>query len=113
MSERKHFPTFVSKFLLYGGLNHRIFLCLFLRWRGIVGVGEASSKDPMVTSERLLADFISHRELSLKSRDLFACRMISRSCLVIGRYSVAKSSALFDLFECNLCRMSLDLFECN
>ena len=35
MSERKHFPTFVATFLLYGGLNHRIFRCLVFLCRGV------------------------------------------------------------------------------
>ena len=34
MSEKKHFLTFVTTFLLYGGLNHRIFHCLLFRCRG-------------------------------------------------------------------------------
>ena len=39
----------------------------------------APSKDPIVTSNRLLADFFSHGQLSLNSRDHFACKIISRS----------------------------------
>ena len=42
ISERKHFPTFVATFLLNGGLNHRIFLCLvFLGRDAWLGVKES------------------------------------------------------------------------